>query len=185
MGRYLSIGIVTRISIDKELARKKADATTEEIRETLQKHYNKCDIYHLGENEQCVFLSLKPEIVEEDLAGLLQDFYEMRYPDEKTRVHYVDMDIVKESKTYDEWMELAADKQFQAFQFDEILYSSTPFPGGWTESLNTDIQQIILSLDGKIIMECYGEIFTFFTQLLKEKLSKYRLSDSLLVDITS
>ena len=43
---------------------------------------------------------------------------------------------------------------------------------------------ILLSADGKIIMECWGALFSFFTRLIKERLSKYKLSDSLLVAIS-
>jgi hypothetical protein len=47
-----------------------------------------------------------------------------------------------------------------------------------------NVEQIILSLDGKIIMECYDEIFHFFARLIKERLSKYRLANALLVYIS-
>ena len=33
-------------------------------------------------------------------------------------------------------------------------------------------------------MECWGNLFRFFTRLIKERLSKYKLADSLLVAIS-
>lgn len=45
-------------------------------------------------------------------------------------------------------------------------------------------QEIIaLSLDGKIIMECYNDVLEFFTKLIREKLGKYRLADAMVVEI--
>ena len=44
---------------------------------------------------------------------------------------------------------------------------------------------VVLSLDGKIWMECYAKLFDFFARLIREKLSQYRLSNSLYIDITS
>ncbi len=43
---------------------------------------------------------------------------------------------------------------------------------------------VTLSMDGKVWMECYNELFDFFTHLIREKLSKYQLSESLFVEIT-
>ena len=40
MGQYLTIGLVTRVSINKERARRKASATPEEVKDALQKAYN-------------------------------------------------------------------------------------------------------------------------------------------------
>ena len=40
------------------------------------------------------------------------------------------------------------------------------------------------SLDGKIGMEFYYGVFAFFTRLIRDRLSQFRLADSLLVHIT-
>jgi hypothetical protein len=42
----------------------------------------------------------------------------------------------------------------------------------------------MLSMDGKIIMEEYYGLFGFFTRLIRERLSNYKLSNGLLVAIT-
>ena len=43
---------------------------------------------------------------------------------------------------------------------------------------------VLLSIDGKIFMEGYNDLFAFFTRIIREKLADYRLSDSLFVYIT-
>ena len=183
MGLYLTIGILTRIKISKDWARKQASATPEDVKKTLLEHYNQKGIYNLVEDDYYVSLKLKPEIAEPEMIDFLHDFYEMRYSKEKMRV-YTNMEDIKQRKTLDEWLEYAKAKKNFAFQFDEFIHLYTPYPRGWSQSLDTSGEQIILSLDGKIIMECYGELFSFFTKLIKDKLSKYKLAESLKVAIS-
>ena len=59
---YLTIGIVTQIRIDKERARVQASASPEDVRNALQKHHNQSGIYNLEENDDYVWLSLKPDM---------------------------------------------------------------------------------------------------------------------------
>lgn len=181
---YLTIGILTKIAINKERARRQASAEPEGVKNALMEHYNQSGIYDMEEDDDYVTLVLKPEIAEPELVDFLQDFYEMRYPEESVRNIYTKMEELKALNTWDEWMEYAREKQCQAFQMDEYIHLSTPYPGGWTRSLDTSAEQVILSLDGKIIMECYGELFEFFTTLIKDKLAKYKLADSIVVAIS-
>ena len=46
------------------------------------------------------------------------------------------------------------------------------------------MDMVVLSCDGKIIMECFYELFTFFTRLVREKMADYRMANSLFVYIT-
>ena len=184
MGQFLTIGLVTSYIISKQRANQQASATTEAVKDVMQKHYNQSGIYNLEENEHCVYLELKPEVAEAEMIDFLNDFYALRYPDEKRRNIMADMKVIGSMTTLDEWMKLAEKKEYQAFQFDDYVNYYTPFPGGWRDELDTSVEQIILSLDGKILMECYGNLFDFFTNLIKERLSKYKLADSLLVYIS-
>ena len=184
MGQYLTIGLVTKFSIIKQRAKQQASATPEEVKDALQKHCNKSEIYRLEESEGSVYLTLRPEIVEVELTDFLQDFYALRYPDEEQRSSMVCIEEIKSRTTFDEWIALAQKKPYQAFQLDNYVSYYTPFPRGWTNSLDTSVEQIILSLDGKIIMECYNNLFDFFTKLISDKLSKYRLAKGLLVYIS-
>jgi hypothetical protein len=183
MGLYLTIGILTKIKISKERAKRQASATPEDVKKTLLEHYNKKGIYNLEEDDYYISLKLKPEIAEPEMIDFLNDFYELRYSEEKRKV-YTKMEEIEQRTTLDEWLEYASEKDCSAFQLDEFIHIDTPYPGGWTGFVDTSAEQIILSLDGKIIMECYGELFLFFTNLIKDKLSKYKLADSLKVAIS-
>ena len=117
------------------------------------------------------------------MINFLQDFYEMRYSKE-IEERTIGMETIKSMTSMDEWLRYAKTNSCYCFQFDEFVHIDTPYPGGWTHSLEASAEQIILSLDGKIIMECYGELFKFFTKLIKERLSKYKLAESLMVAIS-
>lgn len=65
------------------------------------------------------------------------------------------------------------------------VWLSTPFCREERKCrVDTGATQIILSIDGKILMECYEGLFDFFTRMIRERLSKYKLADALLVSIS-
>jgi hypothetical protein len=125
---------------------------------------------------------LNPEIAQKELVDFLQAFYELRY-NEHQRQRMACMPKIKERNTLREWLELAAEKQYQGFQLDEYADCYTPFPKGYKQVLSTDVEQIILSIDGKILMEYYYDLFSFFTKILRERLSAFQLANSLMVSI--
>lgn len=51
-------------------------------------------------------------------------------------------------------------------------------------SLYAYVEGIDLSIDGKILMECYENLFKFLTSIIREKFNKYPISKTLLVTIT-
>lgn len=46
------------------------------------------------------------------------------------------------------------------------------------------VDTVCLSIDGKIIMECYNDVMNFFTRLVREKLSDFQLRDAFKVFLT-
>ena len=67
MGQYLTIGVATKISVNKERAKRQASASPEKIKEALELNYNKSGIYTVEETEDNVLLTLRPEIAEAEL----------------------------------------------------------------------------------------------------------------------
>ncbi len=183
MGQYLTIGIATTISISKDRAKRQASATPEKIREALESCYNKTGLYTVEENEYSVYFKLRPDVAEPELLDMLRDFYAMRYAGNEERTTEL-MDELRSHTKWEEWMKIANDKRHYCFQQDVYVVTSTPYKGGWSNTLDTNVEQIILSIDGKIWMECWGDLFDFFARLIKEKLSKYRLAESLMVEIS-
>ena len=177
------IGIVTSISIDKERARGESrEATPEVIKDVMQAQYNGSGIYELTEDEDCVRLDLKPEVAAHDWTGLIEDFYKLRYG--SVEAAPADMELIRSGRNLEEWIELSRKDSDEAYQYDTYGWISTPFHKGWARSLDTSMSMIVLSMDGKILMECFNDLFDFFTRIIREQLSKYRLAESLRVCIS-
>lgn len=182
MGQYLVIGIATSIYINKERAKRQASATPEKIEKALQEQYNQSGIYQVVDYDDCVCLELDPAIAEAEWVDFLEDFYKLRYVHDEPP--HIDMDEIRKRTSLEEWIDFAEKKPYEAYQMDRYGWVSTDYPGGWTNSLDTSADIIILSIDGKILMECYQSLFDFFTRLIRDKLSKYRLAESLMVCIS-
>lgn len=180
MGQYLVIGIVTKISASVKYQRFRMK--TEDLRSSLEKQFNKSGIYDVSEEGDYVVLKLKPEVAEPDWEMMIRDFYEICYQDDKHRC--LDFEKAKGLSTLEEWLELADRKEHQGYQtVDQYCYGYRDEINGWNQYIETSQWLVGLSLDGKIVMECYDGILDFFTRLIREKLSKYRLSESLSVQI--
>ena len=98
----MTIGLVTSYIVSKQRANQQASATPEAVKDVMQKRYNQSGIYNLKENEHCVYLELKPEVAEAEMIDFLNDFYALRYPDEKRRNIMADMKVIGSMTTFDE-----------------------------------------------------------------------------------
>ncbi len=181
MGQYLTIGIAT--SIRAYLKRQDFRLTIEEMRNSLEKQFNQTGIYNVMEYEDAgVRLTLKPEVAEPDWIPMIKDFYDLRY-NEGNR-YGADLKVLMNMTKLEEWIELSDKKMYQGYQtVDQYYYGYKDEINGWNRYIETQQEIIALSLDGKIIMECYNDVLEFFTKLIREKLGKYRLADAMVVEI--
>lgn len=179
MGQYLTIGIATDLTVNKGKA-ERSFGSVENFKVEFEKQFNLNSIYKWVEDEDYAAFELRPEVAEKEWIDFLSDFYRMRYDNsEKEGI----IEALKKENNYQEWIKLAKTKSFESYQFDEYL--CYPIKGGDRYQLvYASVNQIILSLDGKIMMECYNNLFSFFTKLVKERMQQYKLSDSLVVYIT-
>lgn len=83
------------------------------------------------------------------------------------------------------WLGIANQLSYQSYQQTVLYNCYIHNPYGFYDYFDVKMEMVVLSLDGKIWMECYAKLFGFFARLIREKLSQYRLSNSLYVDITS
>ena len=127
---------------------------------------------------------IKDKLLETELIDFLGDFYAARMSF-NGRSGECDslISTLKEVHTAEEIMSLAEEKCWEHFQKDSYWDSVCIRDEGWHRAY-LDMAGIDLSLDGKILMECYNGIFQFFTSLVQEKFNKYSLSKALRVTIT-
>lgn len=189
MGRYLAIGIDYELIVSEKEA-KKEFTTLEEAKQKILDEYDFQDIYNIKNkttnDDNLIVFTLKSEIIEQELYPFIKDFFAWRYPND---TYYNTQDIlaaIEHIKTYEQMLEYA-DKSHGGPLFRSDTYAdrkTTLINQQYGRRLYFKRKDILLSYDGKIIMECYGEIFYRFMQLLKEKFIKYKLAKAIDVFIT-
>lgn len=78
--------------------------------------------------------------------------------------------------TIDEHLEILKDRYFQSYQDDSKYEYFYVDDDNWLE-IPYNAREMILSIDGKIIMECYDEVFDFFRRCIVSRLSDFKLSN--------
>lgn len=139
------------------------------------------NLFDFHEDEEGIYFSIKPDVLTKYLYALLKRFYAMRYSEGHDYDSEEALKAVEGCKDINEITALLKEKTFQTFQegFHYDYVKATRTIGG----MLVTVKSIILSVDGKIIMECYGELFRFFTRLILEKLGDIPLSKALRVYI--
>ena len=183
MGTYVTIGLATRIRADKK--RVKRDFwNLDEFKTTLKQLFNSKDIYDVSEDDDSIILTLKEEVARQEWIDFLRTFYQLRFGENCDLDGQTNEQILKALSAHSNlqsWLDIAKEKKFYCYQSDHIGYY--PIRGGSHYSY-LSIDYVLLDMAGKAIMECYAEMFLFFTQLLRERLSSFRLSDTLFVAMT-
>lgn len=181
MGCYLVIGIATEIVADKVEAERQFKGI-ENFKAAFEKKFNPNGIYQMKETESRIVLELKPEIIEKEWVEFIQAFYDIRYAAGESD-HQCAMEAISKENSIEAWYKLAEEKCLESYQELPLYYYPMESPSFWGH-FHVGMDLIILSLDGKIIMECYNSLCEFFTRMIRERLASYLLSDSLFVYIS-
>jgi hypothetical protein len=96
-----------------------------------------------------------------------------------------ELEALSKENSLESWLRLADERKFYYYQADGYMENyPMQCPNAFHRSLYVNMQQVMLAMDGKIVMESYRGMFDFFTRSIRKCLSKYRLADSLFVSIT-
>jgi len=184
MGQMLSIGIMIEITFSKsEMI--KGKLTTAEILEKMGKTlFINPNIYVLEEKEDNIYLRLKDEILEKELVPFLEKIYPQLYLN-ITDSDYTEVLDTLRKEPLSEWENLAKRKRYCSYQFDnysesQILYFDKPF----LPKIHLNSKEIMLSAEGKIVMEEYGRQFNFLKYCMVCTFKEYLLASALRVYIT-
>ena len=162
MGRFLECGIAKTIKVEKDRYSK------EEILNKLAKSVD-LDIYEaIEEREKYFELELKKDIMEK---------YAVKFIEEQLKIAGQDINEIcgdkislkdLENQKYDELMEIADEKECYNFQLLDCLFGFSNDISYITEDLFICADIIAFLGDGKIIMECYNDVFGYFrNQVIK------------------
>ena len=181
MGRYLVIGAATWIEARKEEA-KKNFSSMEKFKEALTKRFNAHGIYAMEEDEDTIRLTLRDDVAREEWLPFLQAFYALRYGPANSYWPEIEEELSKHDNLK-EWCDVARNNNAYYYHYDSVRWYPIDGEKEWNAT-TVSVSFVGFSLDGKIGMEFYYAVFAFFTRLLRDRLSQFRLADSLLVHIT-
>jgi len=179
MGQFLAIGLVTRMVVEKAQV-EKAGFSIEKLQSEMSKELHFMpEIYDFSDSTKYYSYILKSEVFYNQLIPFLEAFYPKVYSDPIAYAPIIDK---LKSKPQTEWMPWAKGKPEEAFQFDE--YGTASYIGAGFNHIRVEYDAILLSMEGKIVMEVYGRQFDFFKYCMIQTFKDFSISSALRVYIT-
>lgn len=179
MGCFLAIGLRLTAAIRKKDIDHRQDGVT--LEDVLDRVANEChlgSIYDMKEEDGYFVYTVKKEILDEELMPFLKKFYSLRYLDDQADSSYVLEDLEKLPDMTSR-LAILENKSYQTYQEgDEFCYYR--IKGLW-DDVRLSCHNAILSIDGKIIMECYNDVFKFFRRCIIAQMPEFKLSQALSV----
>lgn len=179
MGQFLSIGLRLNASVKKsdvERLQKLALPVEETLARMEQKH-NLSEIFDRNEKNGYYLYTLKSELLDRELLPFLEKFYALRYAD-NSHDYSKALDFLKNQPDTASRLAVLDHREFQCFQAGDSAdyFSPTQYS---TDEFRINGYNILLSVDGKIIMEYYESVFDFFRRCIAAQLSEFELSKAL------
>lgn len=179
MGQFLAIGLSTKITIKKSEA-STARLNSEELQEYMQREllYTP-EIYTLEENDKWYSFTLSNDILHGQLLPFLDELYPQLYSDPQC---YENLLRELNRLSTSEWMDLAKTKSEEVFQFDS--YGICDCLSYNYSTVHVYHECLLLSLEGKVIMETFERQFRFLKYTMMQAFQKFSLSGALRIYIT-
>lgn len=179
MGRFLSIGLRLNASVKKsDVERLKwLELPLEETLARLEQEHNLSEIFDREERDGYYLYTLKRELLDRELLPFLEKFYALRYADNSHNYSKA-LDFLKNQPDTASRLAVLDHREFQCFQAGDSEDYFSPTQNGM-DDIRINGYNILLSIDGKIIMECYVSVFNFFRRCIAAQLSEFKLSKAL------
>ncbi len=184
MGTHLATGIIQKMLMSKKDIERQA-LQMQDIEESLRKELD-LSHYVCSEKDDIVSWKIKPEILEGNFAEFLETQFKM-YKGALDKEERLVIDEIKEADTGDKIIELAKKVRHADFQMISHLYESLSVkrPNGFSDRIDIQYYMMAFFINGKIIMECYGNIMHYFEQNNRLQVEKYPVVGCLKTMITS
>ena len=178
MGQYLSIGICNKIAVNRKKIESKG-FTLNDVEKELNKKFE-LSLFVINETGDDYFVwDIKKDIFKQELYNFLSKIY-LEYGVVREEL----LKKIKNSETGDDIYNLAEIESHENFHLDEYSEYDYIELGTFKNYQEINTTYISLFLVGKISMECYGQMFSFFTKTMRKVYSEFNLSGALNVYIT-
>jgi hypothetical protein len=183
MGQFLSIGIVTVCGVSKKELQKQNIIKDELIAEMQKRLYFEPSIYNFLETEESYLFHLQTTVLENYLLPFLEKLYPFLYLGRGEEFKQT-LEMLRNTAP-SQWLALAERKSQEEFQIDkygenEYLYFNKPSRA----RIGVFSTTILLSLEGKIMMEEYGRQFNFFRYCIQQTFSEFPIAKAIRVYIS-
>ena len=178
MGQFLSIGICTNIGISKEKLKLKG-FTLEDVQIELSKKFNIEVFDYIKTEDEYHQWQINKSIFTSEIKNFLTQIY--------SDYGVIDEDLMNKisyMQSFEEFIEYAGTKSHENFQRASVGNPDFIELGNFANSLQIYTSHIGLFYAGKISMECYNKMFSFFRNNMRHSYSKYKISGALNVYIT-
>lgn len=183
MGQYLAIGLTTTISVSRrELDEAGWDQPQLEAKLTADLALS-LDTYQLEPNENEWLWRLRPALLAEELIPFLEALYPALYPSPGGEND--SPEVLQGLRVRDpaDWLAWAEEKPHYTFQADYYGQSDQLY-AKFDRRVQVHYLDILLSMEGKIVMEEYGRQFRFWQQCMAHRFREFALARSLRVYFT-
>ena len=179
MGQFLAIGLVTKIGVEKKEV-DKAQLNLEQLQKKMKEELHYIPKIHVAsDSEDFYHFILKDDIFHAQLIPFLKEIYPLLYDNP---IYYDN--IINKLKTLppSEWLQWAAGKPEEAFQSDE--YGMRDYMEINHRKIFIYYDCLLLSMEGKIMMEVFGRQFKFFKYTMMQTFKQFSLAGALRTYIT-
>ncbi len=179
MGQFLAIGLATHIGVKKTNI-DKAQLTLEQLQEKMKHEWHYVpEIYVVSEQDDVYALRLSDDIVQAQLLSFLHTIYPLLYP---RTASYDTVLHTLHTLPPSEWLQWAKGKSEDAFQYDPYgMWDSIEANG---VSIRISYESLLLSMEGKIVMEEFGRQFNFLTYTMMHTFREFSIAGALRIYIT-
>ncbi len=184
MGQYLAIGLVTVVVASKTEMEKGKISQAELIAEMERQLHFAPALFELQETADSLRFLLKQDVLQAQLLPFLEEFYPFVYDEDDEDGSGKALTRLRATEP-STWLEVAEGKYFYSFQEDRYGHGDTLyFKKDFRPKVRISYKHILLSMEGKIIMEEYGRQFHFFKHCMVQAFAKHPLAGALRVYIT-
>ncbi len=183
MGQFLAIGIITKRVVHKEVLLKYKISKEQLIDEMISQNNFEPSIYNISEDQECYFFNLKESVLHNELISFLEKMYPLVYPSD--RELYEDFLEKLNNAEPTNWTALADERRYEVFQTDKYgMPDYVDFKMPFNPHVAVICNSILLSMEGKIVMEEYGRQFNFFKFCMQQTFPEFSIAKALRVYIT-
>jgi len=156
----------------------------EEFQQAMRSQFDLDEaLYAFKENDKSYYFELKEEAMAQQLIPFLEKVYPMLHPVRSGNTH-ASLDKLRNAPP-SQWLDLVEEQGDEYLQMDNYGdFASYVHAPGTQRRARVFSSSIMISMEGKIMMEEYGRQFGFFEQCVRLAFPEFPIASALRIYIT-